>query len=89
MLKPRELERIAKGYANHRRVQILRLLEKEPDLTLSQVATELGIDFRVASEHIRRMVAGGLVLKRYRGRAVHHALTLRGKIIHTFLGKLE
>lgn len=87
--KPRELERIVKGCANHRRIQILILLAQEPELTLSQIAAELDIDFRIASEHIRRMSAGGLVLKRYRGRAVHHALTPRAKDIHTFLGKLE
>ena len=89
MKAPRELEQIVKGYANHRRIQILVLLRKEPELTLDEIATALGIDFRVASEHIRRMSAGGLVLKRYEGRSVHHKLTARAKNILTFLGKLE
>lgn len=89
MKKPRELERILKGCANHRRIQILVLLAKEPELTLDQIATELDIDFRIASEHIRRMSYGGLVLKRYEGRCVHHALTGRALDILTFLGKLE
>lgn len=89
MLKPKELERIMKGCANHRRIQILTLLYKEPELTLEQIAAELDIDFRVTSEHIRRMVTGGLILKRYEGRSVHHVLTPRAQYIHTFLGKLE
>lgn len=89
MKTPRELERIVKGCANHRRIQILVLLRKEPELTLDEIATELAIDFRVASEHIRRMAAGGLVLKRYEGRSVHHKLTERAEDILTFLGKLE
>lgn len=78
-----------KGCANHRRIQILLLLKNEPELTLEQIAAELDIDFRVASEHIRRMVTGGLVLKRYEGRSVHHALSARAKDTRTFLGKLK
>lgn len=65
------------------------LLAKEPELTLDQIATALDVDFRVASEHIRRMSAGGLIMKRYEGRYVHHTLTSRAKDILTFLGKLE
>ncbi len=71
-----------KGVANHRRVQILALLAQEPEMTLAQIAAELDIDFRITSEHIRRMSAGGLVLKRYEGRYVHHTLTPRAR---TFL----
>ncbi|MBI2476260.1 MAG: hypothetical protein HYV67_03380 [Candidatus Taylorbacteria bacterium] len=89
MKTKKELERILKGCANHRRVEILLLLGEEPELTLDQIASSLDIDFRVASEHIRRMGAGGLVIKRYQGRHVHHALTRRAKNILTFLGKLE
>lgn len=89
MKKPRELEKIIKGCANHRRIQILILLNKEPELTLDQIATALDIDFRIASEHIRRMSTGELVLKRYQGRSVHHKLTTRAVDILTFLGKLE
>lgn len=89
MMDARKLERILKGCANHRRVEILSLLKCEPELTLEQIAEHLGIDFRVASEHLRRMVSGGLVLKRYEGRYVRHALTDRAKNIHTFIGKLE
>ncbi len=89
MLVPKELERVMKGCANHRRIQILLLLRKEPELTLDQISTSLDIDFRVASEHIRRLATGELVLKRYAGRYVHHALTSRAKNILTFLGKLE
>ena len=89
MKKPKEIEIILKGCANHRRVQLLLLLAKEPELNLEQIAEHLDIDFRVASEHLRRMLAGGLILKRYRGRHVHHALTSRAKDILTFLRMLE
>ena len=89
MQSPKELERILKGCGNHRRVEILCLLQKKPRLTLGEIADALKINFRIASENIRRMSAGGLMHKRYRGRAVEHALTPRAKHILIFLGKLE
>ena len=78
-----------KGCANHWRIQILLLLQREPELTLDQTATALSIDFRVASEHIRRLGTGGLERKRYVGRHVHHALTSRAHNVLTFLGTLK
>jgi predicted transcriptional regulator len=89
MRTPFELERIVKGCANHRRIEMLILLARTPRLTLDEIAGELGIDFRVASEHARRMAAGGLVQKKYRGRYVEHTLTERARDILTFLRKLE
>ena len=89
MKNPKELEKVLKGCANHRRVEMLCLLSKNPGLTLEQAAEHLKIDFRVASEHLRRMVTGGLISKRYAGRYVQHSLTRRAQYILTFLGKLE
>ena len=89
MKSPDELEKILKGCGNHRRVEMLCLLKKNPGLTLEQVAEHLHIDFRVASEHLRRMGAGGLIIKKYKGRYVCHTLTRRADDILTFLRKLE
>lgn len=89
MQKPKELEKILKGCANHRRVEALCLLKQHPSLTLEEIAGYLGIDFRVASEHLRRMGTGGLIVKRYKGRYVCHTLTKRGHNILTFLRMLE
>lgn len=89
MKDSRELERILKGCGNHRRVEILVLLYERPNLSLGEIADELGVNFRIASEHIRRMSTGGLMQKRYKGRSVIHSLTPRAKNILTFLGKLE
>ena len=89
MRNPKELEQILKGCANHWRIQMMLLLARSPKLTLDDIARELGIDFRVASEHVRRMASGGLVFKKYRGRYVEHTLTERAKDILTFIRKLE
>lgn len=85
----RQLERIVKGFANHRRIQILELLEKEPELSVAEIAEKLGINLKTASEHIRRMAIAGLVLKRSEGLNVRHKLTERGETILKFLRILE
>jgi len=83
------LERIVKGYANHRRIEILDLLERCPELSVAEIAGELRINFKTASEHIRRLAIAGLLMKRYEGARVRHKLTDRGLFILKFLRTLE
>lgn len=85
----KRLERIVKGFANHRRIEILMLLEKSPEMSLSEIADKLNINFKTASEHTIRLAIAGLVMKRDDGNAVRHALTTRGKSILKFLRTLE
>jgi DNA-binding transcriptional ArsR family regulator len=87
--KPRQLERIAKGFANHRRIEIMQLLEKNPELSVIELADELKINYKTASEHIRRLAIAGIVMKRNDGYSVRHALTETGKAILRFLRTLE
>ncbi|MBI5134221.1 MAG: winged helix-turn-helix transcriptional regulator [Candidatus Taylorbacteria bacterium] len=89
MYKPRQLERIVKGFSNHRRIDILRLLAKRPELSVLDISTDLKINFKTASEHIRRLAIAGAVMKRSEGRAIRHALTPRGENILRFLRILE
>jgi len=85
----RKLERIVKGFANHRRIEILQLIEKEPELSVLEIADRLDINFKTASEHIRRLAIAGLVLKRSEGLNVRHKLSDRGASILKFLRILE
>lgn len=85
----RQLERIVKGFANHRRIEILELLEKAPELSVMEIAERLRINFKTASEHIRRLAIAGLVLKRSAGNSVRHKLADRGLAILKFLRTLE
>lgn len=89
MMNWRKTERIVKGAANHRRLQILDLLHKKPELSVDEIATVLKINFKTASDHIRRLAIAGLVLKRYEGNFVRHKLTSRGESILKFLRILE
>ncbi len=85
----RRLERIVKGFSNHRRIEILELLQEEPELSVFEISEKLGINFKTASEHIRRLAIAGLVLKRSSGNAVRHKVTIRGQSILKFLRTLE
>lgn len=85
----RELERIVRGFSNHRRIQILVMLKKIPELSVDEIADGLDINFRTASEHIRRLAAAGLVIKRNEGNSVRHKITPRAEFILIFLGTLE
>ena len=89
MKNERHLERIMKGVANHRRIGILRMLEREPELSVEEISERFDISMKTVSEHIRRLAIAGLVMKRNAGRWVRHKLTDRGQDILTFLRTLE
>lgn len=65
------------------------LLDTSPELSVIEVADKLKINFKTASEHIRRLAITGLVLKRNQGAAVRHKLTSLGISILKFLRTLE
>ena len=84
-----QLERIIKGAANHRRIEILELLRSKPELSVINISEILNINFKTASEHIRRLAIAGFVLKRSDGHSVRHKITSQGLQILKFLRTLE
>jgi len=88
-LDRRKLERIVKGFANHRRIQIMELLEREPKLSVFEVSYRLNVNFKTISEHLRRLTLAGLVIKSNKGSEVEHILSNSGKYILKFLRTLE
>jgi len=85
----RKLERIIKGFANHRRLQIMELLKREPELSVDEISERLHIGYENASDHIRKLAIAGLVLKRNEGTIVRHKLTSRAEAILVFCKKLQ
>lgn len=85
----RKIERLVKGFANHRRIQILDLLNKEPELSVEDISEKLQIGYENTSDHIRKMAIAGLVLKRNEGTSVLHKLTPRARTILVFCKKLQ
>lgn len=73
------LERYFKGAANHRRLDILYIIDKNNDMTLGQITKTLNCNFKTISGHTRYLVQAGLLNKRYQGSEVIHSLSPYGK----------
>ena len=84
-----KLERVIKGFANHRRLKILDLLKNEPELSVDDISSRLKIGYENASDHIRKLAIAGLVMKRNNGPSVRHKLTPRAESILMFCKRLE
>lgn len=84
----RKIERVVKGFANHRRLEILDLLKREPELSVEDIAEKLHIGYQNASDHVRKLAMAGLVMKRNEGSAVRHKLTPRAESILVFCKRL-
>ena len=83
----KQLERHFKGVANHRRIAILLLVSKNPDINLEEISENLDCNFKTISEHTRRLVQAGLLNKEYMGRKVGHKVSPYGKIFCDFISK--
>ena len=85
MKTPKQLERYFKGAANHRRIAILSVVEKEEGITLEEIADRLQANLKTISQHTRSLVHAGLLNKQYRGRQVTHAPSPYGKMFLKFM----
>jgi DNA-binding transcriptional ArsR family regulator len=88
-LSYRKAERLIKGFANHNRLKILELLEKESELSVADISEKLKIGYENTSDHIRKMAIAGLIMKRNDGPNVRHKLTSRAESILLFCKTLE
>lgn len=79
MKTSKQLERYFKGSANHRRIDIMRAINKSSNIDLEQIAKILGCNIKTISEHTRRLEQAGLLNKKYQGRRVVHSLSPYGK----------
>ncbi len=81
----KQLERHFKGIANHRRLDILLLLEKTENLTVDNISGILKCNFKTISAHTQKLVLAGLLEKKYFGREVRHKLSPYGLKIIKFI----
>ncbi len=84
-----KIERAVRGSSNHRRIQIIYLLNKKPELSVVEIADTLKTNFKTASQHITRLAIAGAVMKRSDGSSIRHKLTPRGENILKFCRTLE
>jgi len=74
----RNIEKVIKGFSNHRRIQILYLLKHEPELSVGDISEKLNVDYKTISQHVIKMEISGLIMKRNDFNNVRHKLTKRG-----------
>jgi Mn-dependent DtxR family transcriptional regulator len=65
------------------------LLNKQPELSVVEIAEKLKINFKTASQHLQRLAIAGMVLKRNQGAAIRHKLTSRAQNTLKFLRTIE
>lgn len=89
VLDYRKAERVLKGFANHNRLKILELLEKQPELSVIDISEKLKMGYENTSDHIRKMAIAGLIMKRNDGPNVRHRLTPKAISILAFCKRLQ
>lgn len=81
----KQLERYFKGVSNHRRVEILLLVSRAPNISLKKIAESINCDIKNACQHAQKLVQAGLLNKKYIGRMVGHSISPYGKKFITFM----
>ena len=85
----RGLERVIKGFANYRRLQMLFLISEKPNLSIDEIAARMKLGYMNTSDHLRRMLLAGLLIKKNEGVTAHYQLSQRGIDILVFCKKLK
>lgn len=78
-----------RGFSNHRRIEMLELLEKEPELSVEEISRKLNINYKTSADHLRRLTIAGMLLKRSDSVSIRHKLTPRAANVLKFLRTLE
>lgn len=89
MKSSKQIEKHLKGVSNHRRIDILLLINQSQGLTLDDIAKNLKCNFKTISGHTVKLVNAGLVDKNYNGRAVLHSLSPYGRIFVKFIEEFK
>ena len=84
-----ELEKIVKGVANHRRIDVMRLLRASPGLSVEEIAQQLRVEYKTLATHLFKLSSSGLVTKQNYGRRVEHTLTDRGTSMLKYLNGIS
>lgn len=81
----KQLERHFKGVANHWRIEILFLVERNEGIGVDEIATMLHANMKTISEHTKKLMQSGLINKQYEGTIVKHKLSPYGKTFIRFI----
>lgn len=66
--------KILKALANIKRLEILKLLEKQENLFVTEIAQEIALHFKSTSKHLQKLVEAGLLSSTKHGFRLRHNL---------------
>ena len=89
MKSDRQFEQIVRGFSNHKRIAIMRLLAREPGISVSEISQRVRSNYQTTADHVRRLHRSGLIHKRQPGPAQQHEISGRGKAVLQFLNKIR
>ena len=70
----RELEKILKAFANHRRLEILRYLKREKEATVGDIADHIKLSFNATSKHLGILSSQDVVDKDQRSLNIYYSI---------------
>ena len=82
---PKQIEKYFKAAANHKRLEILLLIEKSSDIYLEKIAEYTDCDIKNVFQHVQKLYNSGLVNKKHKGKMVGHTLSPYGKRFVNFI----
>ena len=84
-----KLEMFWNAVASRKRIEILNILSENPNLSLGEIAKKLQTEKQNASLHTYKLLNQGLIAKRKNKTKVEHIITERGKLILSFIKKID
>ena len=74
-MKENELEKIFKALANRRRILIIKLLKKNKEMTVGDIARAIKLSFKSTSKHLSVLYLVGIVHKEQRNLQVFYCIS--------------
>lgn len=81
----KELERTLKALANKRRLAIIRLLKRNKEASVSEIAETIDLSFRSTSRHLAILFSANIVDKRQQSIEVYYRLALKKHTLCEFV----
>ena len=70
----KDLEKVLKALANERRLKIIKILKRSPELSVGEVAEEIGLSFRSTSRHLTLLYRAGVLEQERRANLVEYKI---------------
>jgi DNA-binding MarR family transcriptional regulator len=77
------------GISHRTRIEILYFLYENPDTELGKIAEFINSTQQNTTNHVQKMMYGGLIMKKQSGNLVLHKLTKRGMLFISFFENLS